>query len=153
MKSKNSNNSKSRRNFIKKSLVASSIFIVPRNVLGGKGYIAPSDQLNLAAIGSGGKGASDIRLASVKGREKVVALCDVDFSGSAKSSVKRFPKAKKYADYRIMLDKEKNIDAVTISTPDHVHAPAGVFAMERGKHVYILKPMAHNIRETRILAE
>ena len=57
MKSKNSNNSKSRRNFIKKSLVASSIFIVPRNVLGGKGYIAPSDQLNLAAIGSGGKGA------------------------------------------------------------------------------------------------
>ena len=153
MKSKNSNNSKSRRNFLKKSLVASSIFIVPRNVLGGKGYIAPSDQLNLAAIGSGGKGASDIKLASVKGREKVVALCDVDFSGSAKSSVKRFPKAKKYADYRIMLDKEKNIDAVTISTPDHVHAPAGVYAMERGKHVYIQKPMAHNIRETRILTE
>ena len=153
MKSKNSNNSKSRRSFLKKSIAASSIFIIPRNVLGGAGYTAPSDQLNLAAIGSGGKGASDIRLASVKGREKVVALCDVDFSGSAKSSVKKFPKAKKYADYRVMLDKEKNIDAVTISTPDHVHAPAGVFAMERGKHVYIQKPMAHNIRETRILTE
>ena len=117
MKSKKLNNSKSRRYFIKKGLAASSIFIIPRNVLGGPGFTAPSDQLNLAAIGSGGKGASDIRLASVKGREKVVALCDVDFSGSgAVSSVKKFPKAKKYADYRIMLDKEKNIDAVTINT-------------------------------------
>ena len=101
-------NKKSRRNFIKNSSVlGAGFFIVPRNVLGGKGYIAPSDQLNLAAIGSGGKGASDIRLASVKGREKVVALCDVDFSGSAKSSVKRFPKAKKYADYRLCLIKRK----------------------------------------------
>lgn len=143
----------SRRSFIKKSAIASSFFIVPRNVLGGVGFISPSDQLNLAAIGSGGKGRSDITNASVKGRERVVALCDVDFSGSAKETVKLFPNAKLYADYREMFDKEKDIDAVTISTPDHVHGPAAKFAMERGKHVYVQKPMTHNIREARMLTE
>ncbi|AWV97877.1 Gfo/Idh/MocA family protein [Arcticibacterium luteifluviistationis] len=151
MKSKKNNSS--RRDFIKKGAIASSFFVVPRHVLGGVGFTAPSDQLNLAAIGAGGKGASDIRNASVKGRERVVALCDVDFSGSASSSVKAFPKAKLYADYREMLDKEKDIDAVTISTPDHVHGPAAKYAMERGVHVYVQKPMTHNIREARILTE
>ena len=141
----------SRRTFIKNTLIASSVFIVPRHVLGGVGFTAPSDQLVLAAIGAGGKGTSDIRNASVKGREKVAALCDVDFSGSASRSVENFPKAKLYNDYRVMLDNEKDIDAVTISTPDHVHAPAAVFAMERGKHVYVQKPMTHNIREARVL--
>ncbi len=144
---------KSRRSFIKNAAIASSIIFVPRHVLGGAGFIAPSDQLNLAAIGSGGKGASDIMNASVNGRERVVALCDVDFSGTAKKSIENFPKAKLYADYREMLEKEKDIDAVTISTPDHVHGPAAVFAMERGKHVYVQKPMTHNIREARILTE
>src|SRR5687767_16020384 len=76
----------SRRKFIKQSVIASSVFIVPRHVLGGIGFTAPSDQLVLAAIGAGGKGTSDIMNASVKGREKVHALCDVDFSGSAKKS-------------------------------------------------------------------
>jgi predicted dehydrogenase len=141
----------SRRTFIKNTLIASSVFIVPRHVLGGVGFTAPSDQLVLAAIGAGGKGTSDIRNASVKGREKVAALCDVDFAGSASRSVENFPKAKLYNDYRVMLDNEKDIDAVTISTPDHVHAPAAVFAMERGKHVYVQKPMTHNIREARVL--
>lgn len=149
----NEKKSESRRNFIKKGIAASSIMIVPRNVLGGPGFIAPSDQLNLAAIGSGGKGISDISNASVQGRERVVALCDVDFSGSASRSVKAFPNAKRYADYRIMLDKEKDIDAVTISTPDHVHGPAASFAMQRGKHVYVQKPMTHNIREARMLTQ
>ena len=145
---------KSRRNFIKKSsAVGAGIFIVPRNVLGGVGFTAPSDQLNLAAIGSGGKGISDIANASVNGRERVAALCDVDFAGSASRSVKRFPKAKLYADFREMLDNEKDIDAVTISTPDHVHGPAAVYAMERDKHVYVQKPITHNIREARILTE
>ncbi|MEM9673932.1 MAG: Gfo/Idh/MocA family oxidoreductase [Bacteroidota bacterium] len=143
----------SRRSFIKQSAVVSSFFLVPRNVLGGLGYTAPSDQLNLAAIGAGGKGASDINHASVKSRERVAALCDVDFSGSAKASVERFPKAKLYADYREMLDTETDIDAVTISTPDHVHGPAAAYAMERGKHVYVQKPMTHNIREARMLTE
>ena len=145
---------KSRRNFIKKSsAVGAGIFIVPRNVLGGAGYTSPSDQLNLAAIGSGGKGISDIANASVNGRERVAALCDVDFSGSASRSVKRFPNAKLYADFREMLDNEKDIDAVTISTPDHVHGPAAIYAMERDKHVYVQKPITHNIREARILTE
>ncbi|MCK0144228.1 Gfo/Idh/MocA family oxidoreductase [Arenibacter sp. F26102] len=143
----------SRRSFIKKGAMASSIFFVPRHVLGGVGYTAPSDRLNIAAIGAGGKGASDIRNASVGGREKVVALCDVDFSGSAKKSVELFPKAKLYADFREMLDKEKGIDAVTISTPDHVHGPAAAYAMERGINVYVQKPMTHNIREARMLTE
>jgi len=143
----------SRRSFIKKGAIASSIFIVPRHVLGGQGFLAPSDRLNLAAIGAGGKGSSDIKNASVDGRERVRALCDIDFSGSAKRSVENFPKAKLYNDYREMLDKEKNIDAVTISTPDHVHGPAAAYAMERGIHVYVQKPMTHNIREARLLTE
>ena len=143
----------SRRSFIKAGAIASSIFVVPRHILGGPGYTAPSDQLNLAAIGAGGKGRGDIRNASVKGRERVVALCDVDFSGTASQSVEEFPKAKIYHDYRVMLEKEKDIDAVTISTPDHVHGPAAAFAMQRGKHVYVQKPMTHNIREARLLTE
>jgi predicted dehydrogenase len=143
----------SRRDFIKQSLVASSIFIVPRHVLGGVGFTAPSDQLVLAAIGAGGKGISDIKNASVKGRERVAALCDVDFSGSAKESVKNFPNAKLYNDYRVMLEQEKDIDALTISTTDHVHGPAAAFAMQRGKHVYVQKPMTHNIREARMLTK
>ncbi|MAZ50536.1 MAG: oxidoreductase, partial [Flavobacteriaceae bacterium] len=145
---------KSRRNFIKKSsVIGAGIFIVPRNVLGGQDYTSPSDQLNLAAIGSGGKGTSDIMNASVNGRERVVALCDVDFSGSAKRSIENFPKAKLFSDYRKMLEEVKEIDAVTISTPDHVHAPAAVFAMNRKKHVYVQKPITHNIREARVLTE
>jgi predicted dehydrogenase len=152
-KTENNSSGQTRRDFIKNAAIASSFFIVPRHVLGGVGFTSPSDQLNLAAIGAGGKGASDIELASVGGRERVVALCDVDFSGSAKRSVERFPQAKLYADYREMLDKEKDIDAVTISTPDHVHGPAAKYAMDRGKHVYVQKPMTHNIREARMLTQ
>lgn len=145
----------SRRDFLAKSLVASGIFIVPRHVLGGPGYLAPSDQLNLAAIGAGGKGRSDIRNASVNGRERVVALCDVHIDGAhgVKDSVKDFPKANFYQDFREMLDKEKDIDAVTISTPDHMHAVAAVAAMQLKKHVYVQKPLTHNVREARILTE
>jgi hypothetical protein len=153
MKKQQKQSKLSRRTFIKNSAIASSIFLVPRHVLGGIGFTAPSDQLNLAAIGAGGKGASDIRNASVNGRERIAALCDVDFSGSAKASVEKFPKAKLYHDYREMLEKEKDIDALTISTPDHVHGPAAAFCMERGKHVYVQKPMTHNIREARMLTE
>ncbi len=152
-KQKNQIGGMSRRSFVAKGAIASSIFIVPRHVLGGAGYTAPSDQLNLAAIGAGGKGQSDIKNSTVNGRERVVALCDVDFSGSASASVKAFPRAKLYNDYREMLDKEKDIDAVTISTPDHVHGPAASNAMDRGIHVYVQKPMTHNIREARLLTE
>ena len=150
---KDKDNSASRRAFMKNGLLASSIIIVPRHVLGGKGYTAPSDRLNLAAIGAGGKGSSDIRNASVSGRERVSALCDVDFAGSAKRSIEAFPDAKTFGDYRVMLDTVKDIDAVTISTPDHVHGPAAKYAMDRGIHVYVQKPMTHNIKEARTLTE
>lgn len=143
----------SRREFIKNGAIASSFFIVPRHVLGGTGYTAPSDQLNLAAIGAGGKGRSDIINSTVNGRERVVALCDVDFSGSAAATVEQFPDAKRYADFRVMLDNEKDIDAVTISTPDHVHGAAAANAMQRGIHVYVQKPLTHNIHEARLLTE
>ena len=152
-KKQNEKSQITRRTFVKNSAIVSSFFLVPRHVLGGVGFTAPSDQLNLAAIGAGGKGTSDIINASVNGRERVVALCDVDFSGSAKRAVEAFPDAKRYDDYRVMLEQEKDIDAVTISTPDHIHGPAAAFAMQRGKHVYVQKPMTHNIREARILTE
>ena len=150
-----SSQSVNRRDFVKNTLAASSIFIVPRHVLGGVGYTAPSDQLGLAAIGAGGKGASDIRNASVNGRERVVALCDADSSGGngISRSIKKFSDAKFYDNFKKMLDKEKAIDAVTISTPDHNHAAAAVYAMERGIHVYVQKPLTHNIYEARLLTE
>ena len=154
-KKTSSSQSVNRRDFVKNTLAASSVFIVPRHVLGGVGYTAPSDQLGLAAIGAGGKGASDIRNASVNGRERVVALCDADSSGGngISRSIKKFSDAKFYDNFKKMLDKEKAIDAVTISTPDHNHAAAAVYAMERGIHVYVQKPLTHNIYEARLLTE
>lgn len=143
----------SRRNFLKAgALSATGFMIVPRHVLG-RGYMAPSDKLNLAAIGAGGKGGSDIRNAANKGKNNVVALCDVD-TARAEGSVKRFPKAKLYKDFRVMLEEMKDdIDAVTISTPDHVHGVAAKTAMDLGMHVYVQKPLTHNIYEARQLTE
>ena len=148
-------NSIKRRDFVKRSIAASSIFIVPRHVLGGIGYTAPSDQLGLASIGTGGKGSSDIINASVNGRERIIALCDVDTSGGNRISrvTKKFPDASFHDNFKKMLDTEKGIDAVTISTPDHTHASAAVYAMERGIHVYVQKPLTHNIYEARLLTE
>ena len=118
----------SRRDFLKKAAAASSIFIVPRHVLGGPGFVAPSDTVNLAAVGIGGKGRSDLANAALPKNVRVVGLCDVDTKGAVVGDVLRsrkdFPNAKFYADFREMLDKEKSIDAVTISTPDHTHAAA-----------------------------
>jgi len=143
-----------RRNFIKKSaLSVGSFFIVPRFVLGGKEYLPPSDRLNIAGIGVGGKGTSDLWYASDEGKENVVALCDVDMGKISAKSRERFPKAKFYQDFKEMFDKEKNIDAVTISSPDHVHAIQALAAMDLGIHVYVQKPLTHNIREARMLTE
>lgn len=142
-----------RREAIKVSAMsAGSFFIVPRHVLG-RGYRAPSDKLNLAAIGAGGKGKSDIRNAWNNGAENVVALCDVD-QDRASESIKKFSKAKVYADFRIMLEEMgDDIDALTISAPDHIHATAAMAAMQLGKHVYVQKPLTHNIHEARTLTE
>ena len=93
--------SNSRRSFLKKGLLASSIMIVPRHVLGGSGYLAPSDRLSIAGIGVGGKGRSDIINASVQGRERVVALCDIDPSGThgVLDTIKDFTKANFYTSW------------------------------------------------------
>lgn len=142
-----------RRKFLKTgAAVATGAMIVPRHVLGGPGYIAPSDKLNIAAIGAGGKGFGDIRNAYNEGKENVVALCDVD-KKMAERSIKLWPNAKFYSDFRRMLEENKDIDAVTISTPDHTHAVAAMTAMQLGKHVYVQKPLTHNIKEARILTE
>lgn len=143
----------SRRNFIKTTALASAGFmIVPRHVLGGKGFIAPSDKLNIAAIGAGGKGQSDLENFSKSPNVNIVALCDVDDRRSAESRA-TYPKARYYKDFRKMLEAErKNIDACNISTPDNVHAVATMAAMQLGKHVYTQKPLAHDIYECRALA-
>lgn len=151
----NTTSGASRRKFVKNAALAlGGLTIVPRHVLG-RGFIAPSDKLNIAAIGAGGKGSSDIANAWSNGANNVVALCDVDFgTASAKSSLTKFPTAKQYADFRVMFDEMKNdIDAVTISTPDHFHAVAAMAAMQLGKHVYVQKPLTHNIKEARMLTE
>ncbi|MFT3846329.1 MAG: Gfo/Idh/MocA family oxidoreductase [Lacibacter sp.] len=144
---------KSRREFLRNSsLAAAGFFIVPRHVLG-KGFVAPSDKLNIAGIGAGGKGASDLAEFAKSPKVNIVALCDVDELQAA-NSVKRFSNAKFYFDYREMLEKEKNnIDAVSVSTPDHTHAIATLAAMQLGKHVYVQKPLTHDIYEARMLTE
>ena len=144
----------SRRRFLKNSLIAASgLSIVPRHVLGGKGFTAPSDKLTIACVGVGGKGESDINYLFGTGKTDVAILCDVDDRRAANTR-KKFPQAKYYKDYREMLEKEhKHIDAVTVSTPDHMHAVIGMAAMQLGKHVYIQKPLAHDIYEVRMLTQ
>ena len=140
----------SRRKFIGGTAAAGAAFtIVPRQVLGGPGNTAPSDKLNIATIGAGGMGAGNTNRAST---ENIVALCDVDDARAA-GSYERYPNAKRYHDYRVMLEKQKDIDAVIVATPDHSHAPAAMMAIKAGKHVYVQKPMAHTVYEARKLAE
>jgi predicted dehydrogenase len=108
------------------------------------GYKSPNEKLNIAAIGAGGKGYVDIMGCC---SENIVAMADPDDERAART-YKLYPKAAKYKDFRKMFDKEaQNIDAVTVSTPDHLHATASMWAMERGKHVYCQKPLAHSVWE------
>ncbi|MFM2367958.1 MAG: hypothetical protein RL619_254 [Bacteroidota bacterium] len=142
-----------RRDFIKTSALAAAAFmIVPRHVLG-RGFVAPSDRLLIASIGVGGKGQSDIAMFDKSGKVNIGFLCDVDDRRASKS-VTAFPKAKYYKDWREMFDKEhKNFDAVSVSTPDHNHAIQTLAAMQLGKHVYVQKPLTHDIYEARILTQ
>jgi predicted dehydrogenase len=143
-----------RREFLKTGTVAAASFmIVPRFVLGGKGYTAPSDMLQVASVGCGGKGESDIANFAKSGKANIAFLCDVDDRRSAKTRG-NFPKAKYYKDWRQMLDKEhKHFDAMSVSTPDHNHAIIAYHGMSLGKHVYVQKPLTHDIWEARMLAE
>jgi predicted dehydrogenase len=110
--------------------------------------LAPDQKLNLACVGVGGKGSSDVD--GVSG-ENIVALCDVDLERAA-GKFCRFPKAAHYKDYRKMLrDLDETIDAVTVSTPDHMHFPIAMMAIEMGKHVFVQKPLAHTVWEARQL--
>ncbi|MEK7674604.1 MAG: Gfo/Idh/MocA family oxidoreductase [Verrucomicrobiota bacterium] len=139
-----------RRTFLGTSAATAATFmIVPRQVLGGAGQAPPSDKLNIAVIGAGGRGVDDIE--GVKS-QNIVALCDVD-ERSAAGTIKRFPDAKRYADFRVMLEKEKSIDAVVVATPDHTHAVASMAAIKLGKHVYCEKPLTRTVREARALAK
>lgn len=145
----------SRRDFLKNSsLAVGGFLIVPRHVLGGKGFTAPSDKLNIAAIGAGGKGMVNITNSFNNGTDNIVALCDVD-DRQAQEARTKWPKAKYYKDYRTLLQKKeaKGIDAVIVSTPDHMHAPIAMAAMQLGKHVYVEKPLAHDIYEVRMLTQ
>lgn len=135
---------------MKASAAASALgfpMIVPSRVLGGPE--APSNKLNIAGIGVGNQGHGNINACR---RENVIALCDVDHKFAARA-FKDNPDAKRYKDYRVMLDELKDIDAVLIATPDHTHASIAMAAMKRGKHVFCQKPLTHDISESRILAK
>ena len=112
------------------------------------GYKSPNEKLNVASIGAGGKAASDIRACAQT--ENIVALCDVDDNRAA-PIFKQFDGAAKFKDYRVMLEKQNDIDAVIVTVPDHMHAAAAITAMQLGKHVYVQKPLAHTMWECREL--
>jgi len=149
----------SRRHFVGGLAAATGVLIVPRRVLGGRGYQAPSDTVNIATVGyAWGMGSGNTRACRA---ENIVALCDVDESDAAMRSMRRakepipelFPKAARYRDFRVMLERQKDIDAVIVATPDHTHAVVAMAAMQLGKHVYVQKPLTRTISEARALTE
>lgn len=139
----------SRRSLLKQSAVFSAFTIVPRFVLGGTDQVTPGEKLNIAVVGVGGKGYSDAESVS---SQNIVALCDVDDSYASRA-FNRFPNAKRYRDFRVMLEKQKEIDAVVVATPDHTHALISLTAMKMGKHVYCQKPLTQTVEEARIMRQ
>jgi predicted dehydrogenase len=136
-----------RRNFIPG---AAAVFtVLPRHVLGGRGYIPPSDKLNIGAIGVGGMGKSYIVGCS---SENIAAIADVDDALAAPVRA-QYPSAASYRDFRVMLEKERGIDAVIVGTPDHTHAVIAMAAIELGKGVYCAKPMTRTVHEARTVAK
>jgi hypothetical protein len=141
----------SRRNFIAATSASiAGLTIVPSHVISGMGHKAPSDKLNIAGIGIGGKGRTNLK--NMKS-ENIVALCDIDQNYAAKT-FNEYPAAKRFVDYRKMLDEfGKSFDAVIIATPDHTHTVCGLAAMQSGKHVYVQKPLTHSVYESRVMLE
>lgn len=151
MESENSKNL-SRRRFIGTSAFALGGFtIVPAHAVSGLGHVAPSDKLNIAGIGIGGMGRIDLE--DVAKTENIVALCDVDWNNTVENVFKTYPGAQRYKDYRVMLDKQKDIDAVIVATPDHTHAIVSMETIRRGKHTYTEKPLTHTVYEARMLTQ
>lgn len=148
----------SRRHFIGAAATSAAAFMVlPSKTLGRAGHTSPNEKLNVAVVGAGGMGGANAQGISfekdgVWQGENIVALCDVDPNRIAWIE-KDYPKAQIWQDYRQMLDKQKNIDAVIVGTPDHTHAVIAMACMKLGKHVYVQKPMTHTIKEARILTE
>jgi predicted dehydrogenase len=142
----------SRRNFVK----SSAAFAAGAMILPSLKSCSPNSKLNLAFVGVGGRGAANLKGCAQFDKEmnpinNIVALCDVSDERAA-SGFDQFPKAKRFKDFRVMLDKMgKEIDAVVITTPDHTHFPAAMASMEMGKHIYVDKPLAHNIWQLRTL--
>ena len=148
---KENENTISRRKFIRNvSATVAGFTIIPSHVVSGLGHVVPSDKLNIAAIGVGGMGHSNLnRLLS----ENIVALCDVDWDYAA-GAFKEFPNAKKFKDWRKMYDEMgKDIDAVVIATADHTHAIIAAHAITMGKHVFLQKPLTHSVYESRLLSK
>lgn len=163
-----------RRRFVGSLAPAAAAFtIVPRHVLGGPGFVPPSEKVNIAIIGAGGMGRTNVRHLFNEKDAQIIAVCDVaettdlspfyykGFGGrkAVRAEVEtHYSKASpgfrcaEYEDFRVMLEKEKAIDAVLCATPDHAHAIVSITAMKMGKHVYCEKPLAHNIWEVRQVA-
>jgi predicted dehydrogenase len=153
----NHRNVVSRRTFVGSMAAAAGVVIVPRHVLGGPGFQAPSDTVNIATVGyAHGMGTSNTNACA---KENIVALCDVDESELAVKRLQntkileRFPNAKRYKDFRVMLEQQKDIDGVIVATPDHSHAVIAMAAMQLGKHVYVQKPLTRTVSEARALTE
>jgi predicted dehydrogenase len=139
----------SRRDFVRAVAAAATMTVVPRHVLGGPGTVPPSEKLNIAGIGIGGMGRNNIRNCET---ENIAALCDVDWD-YAGGVFERYPNARKWKDYRRMLEEQREIDAVVVATPDHAHAVVAMAAMQLGKHVYVQKPLTRTVWEARMLTE
>ncbi len=138
-----------RRRFVGSAATAAAAFmILPRRVLGGNGTPGANDRLNIAAVGLGGQGNADLR---PHVNDNIVALCDVDDANAA-ATFAEYPQAKRYQDFRVMFDREKNIDAVIVATPDHLHAVVTMTALKLGKHVYCEKPLTRTVFEARTIA-
>ena len=138
---------------------AAGLTIVPRHVLGA-GFQAPSDTVNVGRRRLREHGMGTNNLLNVAKTDNIVALCDCDESAAAKAArvqrrttLDKFPKATDYKDFRVMLEKQKDIDAVLVATPDHTHAVIAMAAMQLGKHVYVQKPLTRTISEARALTE
>ncbi len=138
-----------RRSFLASTGAIAGALVLPAEVLGRAGAASPNSKLNIAGIGIGGQGGNDI---DEMNSENIVALCDVDDEHAA-HMFKKYPNAKRYKDFRQMLEKEKSIEAVVVGTPDHNHAVVSVTAMKLGKHVYCEKPLTRTVREARVVAE
>ena len=142
--------SNGRRKFIGSATAAlAGIAILPSHVIAGLGHRPPSDRLNIAGIGVGGTGYLNLKQMET---ENIVALCDVDADYASRNSFREWDTVPQYSDFRIMFDKQKDIDAVMIATPDHTHALPAMIALRLGLHVYLETPLTHSIFESRILA-